>query len=493
MRAKIFGIVLILLQSVVLAGGPADEVEYYAVFMGGAKVGYATHSRIVAQGKVTTTETMAVTMNRMGTPVSISTKETSIETSKGEPAAFVAEQDIGMGTMKTEGTIGTDGSVRVRTTGTGQAQEVNFVWPKDAVMSEGLRLLALQKGLKEGTSYNAKIFSPGAMMAIDSNVRVGAKQEVDLLGRVVVLTKVETTMSMPGMGQITTEGFVDDDFRAFKSVIPMAGIKLELVACEKEFALGSNDVYEIAEKMFLASPQPIKNVRSAKSISYHLKPVSGAGGLTIPAGDNQHVQKLEDGSVIVVVEPVSAPADGTFPYNGTDKELLDAIRPGRFVQSDDANIIALAKRAVGNTKDAAEAAKKIERFVADYVKDMNLSVGYASASEVAASRKGDCTEFAVLSAAICRSIGIPARVVVGVVYVDNFSDKPGFAGHAWVEAYIGGKWVGLDATFKASGRGGFDAGHIAIAAGNGEPADFFNIATTLGRFRIEKILVNSGK
>jgi hypothetical protein len=78
---------------------------------------------------------------------------------------------------------------------------------------------------------------------------------------------------------------------------------------------------------------------------------------------------------------------------------------------------------------------------------------------------------------------------MGVAYVDDFEGKDGFGGHAWVEAYIGGKWVGLDSTFKASERGGYDAGHIAVAMGDGEPASFFNLATTLGRFKIEKITV----
>jgi len=94
---------------------------------------------------------------------------------------------------------------------------------------------------------------------------------------------------------------------------------------------------------------------------------------------------------------------------------------------------------------------------------------------------------------MCRSIGIPARVVVGVAYIDDFEGRTGFGGHAWVEAYTGGKWVGLDSAFKAGALGGFDAGHIALASGNGEPADFFNIATALGRFKIEKVMIERGK
>ncbi len=491
MKMNILGLVLIVLQWGVCAGAQANDVEYYAVLMEGAKIGYATHSRIVADGQVMTTETVAVTISRLDIPVSIKTRETYIETVRGEPISFAAEQDMGMETMKMEGTIGKDGMVRTRTTGMGAVQDGNMVWPKGALMAEGLRLIELEKGLKEGTSYDVNMFSPGAMAAISSRVRVGVKQEVDLLGRVVTLTKVETTMSMPGAGEITTVSFVDEELGVLKTETPMMGMRMELVACEKEFALGDNQVFEIVDRMFLASPEPLGDVGSARSITYYLKPVGGAGSFTIPASDNQRVERLEDGSVKVVVEPVSVPAGAKFPYKGTDKEITSATRPSRFLQSDDAKIIELAKRATGGAKDAGEAARRIEHFVADYVKNITFSVGYASASEVAASRRGDCTEFAVLCAAMCRSASVPARVVVGVAYVEDFADRSGFGGHAWTEAYIGGKWVGLDSAFKASGRGGFDAGHIALAAGDGEPADFFNIATTLGRFKIEKVAVNS--
>ena len=89
----------------------------------------------------------------------------------------------------------------------------------------------------------------------------------------------------------------------------------------------------------------------------------------------------------------------------------------------------------------------------------------------------------------CAGVGIPAKVVVGVAYVEDFIGYQGFGGHAWTQAYVAGKWVGLDAAFKSAGLGGFDAGHIAMAVGNGEPGDFFNMATALGNFTIEKIVV----
>jgi transglutaminase-like putative cysteine protease len=109
---------------------------------------------------------------------------------------------------------------------------------------------------------------------------------------------------------------------------------------------------------------------------------------------------------------------------------------------------------------------------------------------VAASKQGDCSEFAVLAAAMCRSVGIPTQVVVGVAYVSDIAGRQGFRAHVWMRAYMGDKWIGFDPAFKAIGLGGYGAGHIALAIGDGEPGDFFKLETTLARFKIEKLIVN---
>lgn len=467
----------------------SDEIEYFAVFMEGKKVGHAIQSRVVTDVNVTTSEEVSITISRAEIPITINMTETCIETKDGKPLGFEVAQDMSIMTMNVEGTVDEQGTVNVTTKSMGTVQKSTIQWPSGAVMAEGLRLLTLEKGMKEGTAYTAKIFSPGILDALDAKIQIGPKQKVDLLGRVVTLTEVTTTLNMPGAGEITSITYVDDNLRTQKSVMPVAGLNVEMVACEKEFALGENDVLELVDKMFVRSPQPLGNLASVKSITYELVPTKETVKLTIPAGDNQKVQQL-DGKVIVTVEPVSAPAGITFPYTGSDQKILEATKPTRFLQSDRKEIIELARSAVGRTKDAAEAVRKIEAFVAGYIENKSLSVGYASAAEVAASRQGDCSEFAVLTAALCRAVGIPAQVVVGIAYVEDFAGLQGFGGHAWDQAYVGDKWIGLDAAFKSTGRGGYDAGHIALAAGGGEPADFLNMASILGQFKIDKVTVS---
>jgi len=465
------------------------ETEYFAVFMEGKKVGYAIQSRVVADGQVTTTEKVSITLSRVDVPIKMDVTETAIETVNGRPLGFEVSQEFSMMEMKVSGTVNDQGTVSITATSMGGEQKNTFEWPQGAVMAEGLRLMQLEKGLKEGLKYIAKVFSPGVLQALEARIVIGKKQNVDLLGRVVSLTEVTTTVTMPGAGEIVSTGYVDDSLRQQKNIIPVIGMRIEMIACAKEFALGENEVFEVIDKLFLASPRPLGDVGSAKSIVYQLSPTKETD-LLIPSTDNQSVRPDKNGGVIVTVKPVDAPAGSRFPYKGRDKSILEAMKPNRFLQSDHKDIIELAHLAIGKTKDAAEAVKRVEAFVAEYIESSNLSVGYASAAEVAASRQGDCTEYAVLTAAMCRAVGIPAQVVVGVAYVKDFAGlQDCFGGHAWVQAYVGGKWIGLDAAFKNAGLGGYGPGHIALSLGNGTPEDFFDLVTTVGQFKIARVVV----
>ena len=85
----------------------------------------------------------------------------------------------------------------------------------------------------------------------------------------------------------------------------------------------------------------------------------------------------------------------------------------------------------------------IVAFVAKTVKGSH-DRGMDIASQVARNRNGDCTEFAVLTAAIARAVGLPARVVVGVAVVTHEGDVNAY-GHAWAEIADGAGWQVGDA------------------------------------------------
>ena len=74
-----------------------------------------------------------------------------------------------------------------------------------------------------------------------------------------------------------------------------------------------------------------------------------------------------------------------------------------------------------------------------------------SAVEINAGGSGVCRDLSHLGIALCRSLSIPARMVVGYLYGLVPMDL-----HAWFEVYVGGRWYTFDAT-QAEPKGGYVA------------------------------------
>jgi hypothetical protein len=88
-----------------------------------------------------------------------------------------------------------------------------------------------------------------------------------------------------------------------------------------------------------------------------------------------------------------------------------------------------------------ETTRRIYAFVSksfDYKLGASL---FSNSREALRGMKGDCSEAAVLTAALLRAAKIPSRVVMGFATID----KGVFIGHAWAEAWLGSEWIGIDA------------------------------------------------
>ena len=99
-----------------------------------------------------------------------------------------------------------------------------------------------------------------------------------------------------------------------------------------------------------------------------------------------------------------------------------------------------------------------------------------SAVEVNVQGEGVCRDLAHLGIALCRSISIPARLVVGFLHGLEPMDL-----HAWFEVYIGGRWYTFDPTEDTLRGGrlavayGRDAADVAVYHQFGPPAIFSSI------------------
>ncbi|MET0225121.1 MAG: transglutaminase domain-containing protein [Dokdonella sp.] len=204
----------------------------------------------------------------------------------------------------------------------------------------------------------------------------------------------------------------------------------------------------------VASPNRISETARAGTIRYRLH-VDGDAWAWPETGE-QHVERAGDDIVLTIC------ADCGHEPSPTAAELAAYRAANASVQSSDAHVAAFAH--------SVPAGRRVDRRMSALVlavqKRMNGAIdfrGYKSAREALESRSGDCTEYAVLLAAAARARGIPTRVVTGLAYASRFVGRShAFGPHMWVQAWDGGRWVSYDAAL-----GHFDAGHIAIAVGDG--------------------------
>jgi hypothetical protein len=465
-----------------VAGAAESKTQWYAVFMGDAKIGHAQEQRIVQADTIISRENMVLTLSRGEISMTLSMRMQYEETPDGKPLGFEQEVVQGpLGGVKKAGVI-TDGKVQVTTIMAGQTLTSTEPYPAGALMSEGARRLMKSKGLKPGTTYAYDSFDPDSGKAERNNITVEAVQSVPLIGQVVKLTAVRNRIEVGGQ-TIEMVGYFNDDFEALKYEMPLPGMRLVVVACDEQYAKRPNEQFDLLAVTSPASPTPIPNARDLKAAVYTLKPGDPKVKLQLPSTDSQTVTAAADGTLTVRVSVLAAGAT-TRPYAGDDAAAREALKPSRYVQSDNAAIVEQARKLVGEQTDTWQAARTLEAFVRRHIDGKSLAVGYASALETLQNRQGDCTEHAVLLAALCRAAGIPCRLANGIVYADQFEGrKQSFIGHEWNQAYIGGKWVDLDAAV------GVDAAHItfAVAPDDDDPTAMIGMLQSLTNLKIVEV------
>ena len=186
----------------------------------------------------------------------------------------------------------------------------------------------------------------------------------------------------------------------------------------------------------------------------------------------------KEGSAWVVIPPPASCADtGTALPSGSDERTFTAPTP--TIQCDDSRIKKLAAKLVRGKKSRCDTIRALYEHVYRTLEKRYLPT-FSNAIETLEAGYGDCGEHAVLLAALLRGASVPARVVLGLVYI---ADKKGYFYHAWVMAYSHGQWVFIDPAL-----GVFPARRDRVPLVLDDTGkNIFSIAKLIGRVRIEYV------
>jgi Transglutaminase-like superfamily len=431
----------------------SDSREWFALAVNGVRTGYALEERTIDKNTVVEHALTTIVVRELGQRARIEYDATLRTDARGTPLSFDYRKEIGVDREQWRGVFENGGLVIRQRDGI-QSKEVHLAIPDGAILSPLRRAQIAAAGDKTTLTVfdpQHKAFATIEVSRVDAN-------------------RVRVQFAGNSLEQI---GF-DAQGRIERVESRFMGQPLTWTLCARECDARVAEPMDAIGSLVVRSPVHIPDWYRHRAIRYV---VSRTDDRAADAVETFEQDVVRDGSRAVVTvcddcghESAATPAD-----------VARFLQPNAWVRSDDAQIRRIARGAVGGS-NVRESMRSLTKFVAMAMRGTNDFLGYADAVTALRTGSGDCTEFAVLLAALARARDIPARIAVGLAYSDRFSGrKDVFSPHMWVQVWDGARWTSYDAALE-----GFDSTHIALAISDGDPASVSAQFAALPALRVEK-------
>jgi hypothetical protein len=355
------------------------------------------------------------------------------------------------------------GALVVRTENAGVRGERRLAMPEPALPASALGLLPVLRGLRVGETAQASVFVGEGQELARAELRVEGYERSTLFEGAAL--HVRTTL----LG-LESETWIDAQGRPLleRALHGVMIAALEDPAHARAYLVEAslNKDESLLDFSLLRSP-PVAEPRRAAALSIALQGVPAT--LAVPASGGQRCARRGELLECRIDRRAPQAAAGAAPP-------ARYLEPTLAAPSNEQRFVELARSVAG---DAVGAQAQVARLLAWI--DANIAkeaVDGFSAVDVLRERRAECQGHAYLFAALARALGLPARVMNGLVYSPQHG---GFLYHTWNEVWIeGAGWRPVDATF---GQPLADATHLALAEGE-TAAELAPLAAMVGRARV---------
>lgn len=446
--------------------------EYFGFYVGGKKAGWLRTdlTRELRDGKdvLVARETMVLKVKTDGRPVERRQEEERIFEARagGRLLSFTADMRGDGGDRLLRGTCSRERcTVRVEAPGREPVERVLEV-TVPSEQADAARLAAARRTTVRGPMIETLRIKVKSMetsfVRRERLVRGGAEQEVSVVAEGEVGDRIPLEYRIADDGRVL-------DIRQGDGLV---------VLPEPEARAKSLEDVDLPLIGRVALPRPLPSDVPA-AITYDL------AGLPKPFWRDSERQRYAPGPAgtvrltVTARPPAAADPKRDTPLaqaaRGADRAELE---PTGAVDSDAPEIVALAREIAGDAPGAYAAAKRLNEHVHRLL-TTTMGASQDRASDVLRARRGDCSEHALLTVALARALGIPAREVYGLVS-SRMGGQDGLYWHDWVEIRSAGEWIAIDPTF---GQPIADATHIALSGG--DRAEVGGLLTTLKVVNVE--------
>ncbi len=440
---------------------PASAQESWdAIYIGNSKVGHIKTkiSPIKDRGRelLRVQVDWEMSVNRGSDISKITLAYGTIETPTGQVLRLDTLTNVGQDHIRTYGDV-INGTMGLKLEAGGQKSEQNVTWGPDVRGPYAIEQSLARLPMKPGESRDVKQYIPSLNVVATVALKAKDLEDINLGGVARSLMRVESVSTLPegkSTPEMNTTYWVDSTGQVMKSFTDAYG-GMVTYRTTREAALAKGAPLDLLAASIIKIPRPIPKPELQTRILYRLSINGDDPAKLFPNDRRQTLKPSSDGKSATMEVASAGPNQGEPGPESVDPTFL---KPNSMINSDDPRVVALTNQALtGVANDPWSKAQAINRWVFTNIKDKNYKTAFASAKEVARTLKGDCTEHSVLTAAMCRAAGIPARVAVGLLYADSLN---GFGFHMWDEVYVNRRWVAIDAAFDQTT---VDATHLKLS------------------------------
>ncbi len=442
------------------------------IFQNDTKIGYSHRRLTTAAGGYFIDEKTVMNINTMGLVQEVMV--TSSSTTNQDFALEAFKFSIASGTFHfvVNGKV-KENSLHLYThsaTDAGGAGEVNTLeipLENRPYLTSAILPATVASGLESGNEMTLFLFDPSTMGQAPATVKMVGSDPIVINGEKIAAQKI--TLSFKGTSQ---SAWVDEKGLILKEQ-GMLGISL--VKTTQKEAIGDIDPEGMADLTTLVSVPANVTFQDPVALSKLQIKLTGVDikQMSLPArGPSQHRQTWNK-NILTIEKETLATLPASIPPKEIDGVDEKFILPGPFIQSDDDQILRIARRLVSPDNPPLENIGKLVAWIQANIRRQPV-ISLPNALSTLKNRVGDCNEHAALMAAFCRSVGIPAGIEAGLVYL-----KGRFYYHAWNTVFIG-RWITVDALFNQIPA---DVTHISLTAGSQESQ--LDLMGMMGKIKLE--------
>ncbi|MBI5195468.1 MAG: transglutaminase domain-containing protein [Nitrospirae bacterium] len=434
---------------------PESAQRWMGAYLKGQKIGYTSSSLYRDVDGYSAYEEIHLRLNVLGTEQDIRTKTYVSISPELKVRSFRFSMNSGKGIEIKGKFTGKTLNLDIETAGNKTAQTMELA--EEPQMSLTILPYLIKEGFKSGASFKFPVFDPATMGIQDMLIEIAGREKITISGKEVTAFKIRGDLQ-----GIRLLMWVDENGNELREESP---IGFTLISESKEEAtravINAPDIIQQASVPFnLTLPPRVSYLKiRLRGIDYK--------GLELTAGG----QTLNGNILNIVKEDISSLKPAALPVSGMEPFLTAT----PLIQSEDPRIIKLAREIAGSEKNSLKAARLLYEWVFNNI-EKTPSITIPSAVDVLNAKKGDCNELTTIYVALARAIGLPSKMLIGIVYRQG-----AFYYHAWPEVFVG-KWIAIDPTL---GEFPVDAKYIRLISG--DPGKQLVIARVINNISLEGI------